>query len=287
MIAVQIAIAVVLLLAVAGGLAWIFRAKVLDLITPRRGYTVRRGIAFGPGPAQTLDLYVPDDNPDTAPLIVFFYGSDWRTGSKSLYRFLAQPFASRGYLVAVPDYRKYPEAVFPQYIEDGALAVAHLWRTMRRPDGSPRRLILMGHSAGAHTAALLTTDRRYLAAVGVPYEAIDRMIGVAGPYDFVIDQPEYQPIFPMESRPDTQPIAFVDGREPPILLTVGIPDLSLDPGNTTRFAARIEEKGGSVIVKTYPGVNHADMIISVSEALNKNPAIRADILAFMGEGRRA
>jgi acetyl esterase/lipase len=145
-------------------------------------------------------------------------------------------------------------------------------------------MILMGHSAGAHTAALLTTDRRYLAAVGVPYEAIDRMIGVAGPYDFVIDQPKYQPIFPMASRSDTQPSRFVDGTEPPMLLTVGIPDLSLDPGNTTRMAKRIEEKGGRVTVKTYPGVNHADMIISISEALKKNPAIREDILAFLAGG---
>ena len=278
-----IAIAVVTITAALGVAYYFLRPTLLDLLTSRTGYRLERNIAYGPKPRQKLDLYVPAENAETAPLIVFFYGSDWRTGSKKLYRFLGQPLASRGYLVAIPDYPKHPPAVFPEFIEDGALAVAYLWQTMPLPDGAPRRLILMGHSAGAHTAALLTTDRHYLSRAGLPEGAIDRLIAIAGPYDFVIDQPKYQPIFPEATRPATQPIAFVDGKEPPILLMVGIPDVKLDPGNTTRFAQRIKEKGGDVVVKTYPGVSHPDMIVSLAEALpGKNKAIRDDILEFLG-----
>jgi acetyl esterase/lipase len=279
-----IVLLIALSVAAAGVIVYVARASVLDLITSRAGYTVLRDIAFAAqSPRQKLDLYVPAQRADTAPLLVFFYGSDWTHGSKRIYRFLAQPFASRGIVVAVPDYRMFPETTFPGFVEDGARAVAKLWETRRMPDGSPRPLILMGHSAGAHTAALLATDRSFLAAVGVPHDAVKAVIGVSGAYDFLpFTQAKYEPIFPLPARTRSQPIDHVDGREPPMLLLVGDPDLKLDAGNTFRFAKRIEEKGGRVTVKVYPGVSHAAMITALAEALPVNkPPVRDDILAFL------
>ena len=108
------------------GIAYAARAQLLNGWTSRNGYSVKRDIAYGDLPRQKLDLYAPDAGLDTAPLIVFFYGSGWSDGSKDLYRFVAQPFASRGFLVAVPDHRLFPEVTFPGFVEDGARAVAYL-----------------------------------------------------------------------------------------------------------------------------------------------------------------
>lgn len=277
-------VVVIAILAAIVALIYVRRADVLDRITSRRGYSLRRDIAYGAAsPRQTLDLYVPEKGADTAPLLVFFYGSDWMHGSKKLYRFLAQPFASRGIMVAIPDYRLYPETTFPGFVEDGALAVAHLWRSERRADGTPRPLVLMGHSAGAHTAALLVTDRRYLAAAGVPPDTVRALIGISGAYDFLpFTEAKYAPIFPEPARSQSQPIAYLDGTEPPILLIVGAPDQKLDPGNTFRFMHRIEQKGGRVTERTYPGIGHAFTITAISEALPvRKPPVLEEILAFL------
>src|SRR3712207_2796412 len=109
----------------------------LNALASREGYSVRRDLAYGAGERRRLDLYVPDRVADDAPLVVFFYGGGWRSGSKDIYPFAGQAFASRGYVTAIPDYRLYPEVRFPGFVEDGAAAVAWLRENVRRPDGSP------------------------------------------------------------------------------------------------------------------------------------------------------
>ena len=269
--------------ATLAGIAYAARAQLLNQLTSRNGYSLERDIAYGGLSRQTLDLYLPDAGVDTAPLIVFFYGSGWSNGSKDLYRFAAQPFASRGFLVAVPDHRLYPEATFPAFVEDGAKAVAYLWRTFRKPDGSPRQFILIGHSSGAHLAALLAFDERYLSAAGVPARAIAAVVGMSGPYDFLpLTQAKYKAIFPEATRAESQPIAFVDGEEAPILLLTGDADTTVDPRNSTRLAERIRTKGGKVALKVYPRVGHVGMILALASVLpfGKPPALGA-ILAFL------
>jgi acetyl esterase/lipase len=268
---------------VAGITGFAFRARLLSLLTSRKGYAVRRDVAFGPLPRQKLDLYVPDGGAADAPLIVFFYGSDWTRGTKAFYRFVAQPFASRGTMVAVPDYRLFPEVTFPQFVEDGALAVAHLIRNLPVADGGTRRVILLGHSAGAHLAAMLATDRRYLRRLGLLEGAISGVVGIAGPYDFTITEEKYRRISPEESRGESLPIGFVTGGEPPMLLITGDADAKVDPGNTLRFAARLRDAGDAVVVKRYPGVGHMGSIVALAEALPiRKPPIRDAILEFIG-----
>ena len=268
--------------AALAGIVYANGARLLDALTSRTGYSVERDIAYAELPRQTLDLYRPNFGIDTAPLIVFFYGGGWSDGSRKLYRFVAQPFASRGFVVAVPDYRLFPEVTFPGFVDDGAKAVAYLRRTLRKADGSPRQLILIGHSSGAHLAALLALDKRYLARAGVPAGAITAVVGMSGPYDFLpLTQEKYLSIFPAATRAASQPIAFVDGEAAPMLLLTGDADTTVDPGNSTRLAERIRKKGGEVWLKAYPGVGHVGMILSLASAPIREAPALADILAFL------
>jgi acetyl esterase/lipase len=59
-----------------------------------------------------------------APVIIFFYGGDWQSGYKELYRYVAKALARRGYVAVVPDYRIYPEVCYPDFLDDGAQVVS-------------------------------------------------------------------------------------------------------------------------------------------------------------------
>jgi acetyl esterase/lipase len=222
------------------GLAW------LEIATPRRGYARERGIAYGPLPRHRLDLYTPDNLAAYAPAIVFIYGGAWRSGTRDIYRFVGQCFASAGLPVAVPDYRVYPPTIFPGFVEDAAEAVAWVARNVNAPDGGARPLILLGMSAGGHIASLLHLDPRWLAAAGLPEYAVAGTIGLCGPYNFLpIKNPDYKPIFPPETDRDSQPINFVTGTAPPMLLLTGDADTTVSPQNTRTLAEAIRAKGGA------------------------------------------
>ena len=138
--------------------------NTLKLIDP---ITVNYDIAFGDESWQTLDVYPSDNSHPVAPVIVFIHGGGWNWGDKSMYYFVAHAFVSRGYTVVIPDYVKYPEGRFPQFIEDGAKTLVWVKENISRYNGNPQQIYLAGHSAGAHTGALLMTDKHYLADVGM------------------------------------------------------------------------------------------------------------------------
>src|SRR5579871_7014089 len=149
------------LLAVAGSGALSAAAPLFDLAIPKSGYAVRRDLAYGNDPRARLDLYVPDGLSAPAPVILFFYGGSWQSGTKNIYRAFGQAFASAGIIAAVADYRLYPEAKYPAFIHDGAQAFRFLRETVGGHGGDPARIFVSGHSAGAYIAAMLACDPAY------------------------------------------------------------------------------------------------------------------------------
>ncbi|MEJ0013824.1 MAG: alpha/beta hydrolase [Bauldia sp.] len=268
-----------LLLVVAGAVTALWPLRVLSAVTGHRGMALRANVAFGPLPQQTLDVYTPDDVAADAPVVVFFHGGSWEIGDKDEYGFVADALRSAGYVVVVPNYRMSPQVTFPAFVDDGAAAVA--WVAANLPG---RPLFLIGHSAGGHIVALLNLDERYLAGKGM---RIAGTIGLSGPYDFLpLTEERYKRVFPEATRDQSQPINFVDGSEPPMLLVTGDADTTVDPGNTTRLAAAITARGGRVTVKVYPGVGHLGTMTALARVLlyRKPPEI-ADIVAFVNANR--
>ena len=258
-------------------------ADLVNWVTPRGGYSLERDLAYGDGPRRTLDLYRPDNVRSGSPLVVFFYGGNWDSGRKADYLFVGQALASRGYLTAIPDYRLYPEVTFPGFVEDAASAVAWLDKNRQRLGADGRPIVLVGHSAGAQIAMLLTLDKHYLQQVGSPVcRTIAAGVGLSGPYDFLpLKEERYKRIFPEATRPRSQPIAFVDRKEPPVLLLVGDADKTVDPGNTSRLAARITERGGHVEQKTYAGIGHVGMVSAFARPLRGRASVLNDVDAFL------
>ena len=183
----------------------------------------------------------------------------------------------------MPDYRLYPEVRFPDFVADGARALRWLRAHAGDFGGDPERIILMGHSAGAHIAALLAYDRRYLAREAVPASAISGLVGLAGPYAF--DPLAYRStraIFAGLADPDqARPIAFVGGAGPPALLLHGTEDRTVLPRNSRDMAARIELSGGRATYREYPDTGHVGLVLSLAAPFRGRDAVYADTIAFL------
>jgi acetyl esterase/lipase len=213
-------------------------------------------VEYAPDVGLSLDVFEPPAGTHDAPVVVFFYGGAWRNGTREQYRFVGSRLAPRGMLVVVADYRTFPRAVFPAFVDDGARAVAWAHANARAHGGDPRRVFVVGHSAGAHIAALLATDARYLARHGLAPCALAGAIGLAGPYKFDIEG-ELAPIFGARSQwPDALPLAFVDGDEPPFLVIHGDADERVDARNGPRMAEALRAHGVAVRLEMLPGGKH-------------------------------
>ncbi|BDA86066.1 hypothetical protein Sa4125_36080 [Aureimonas sp. SA4125] len=262
---------------------------MLNAVTSSAGYSVTNDIRYGAGDRGTYDLYVPDDADGQTPVVVFFYGGGWDSGSKDIYPFLGQSLASAGIIVAIPDYRIYPEVQFPAFVEDGAKAVAAVVTAAREgemgvPAGS-HPLFLMGHSAGAEIAGLLALDRHYLADAGLASMRLAGFVGLAGPYDFLpLTEERYKRVFPPNRRQASQPVNFVTAAAPPMLLIAGDADTTVDPANSRSLGDKVRAAGGKAIVDIRPGVDHIEAVSAMATALPiGDRAIRPKVIAFIEE----
>lgn len=257
---------------------------LVDALTPRDGYALMADLPYGPLPRQRLDLYRPDHPKPGAPTVVFFYGGGWESGDKGDYRFVAQALAARGYAVAVPDYRLYPEVRYPAFLEDGAAAVAWLRHNGAGFGLSGRPLALMGHSAGAYIAVMLTVDRRWLNAAGSdPCAAVASTVGISGPYDFLpLTERNLMAIFgPEDGRTQTQPVTHVDGRAPPLLLLTGDADTRVRPRNSANLAERVRARGGQADTIVYQGLGHVQTVAALARPLRWLAPVLDDVDRFL------
>ena len=273
------------LLAVVAGAAWLSAcspAGLLNATISRAGLTVEHDIAYGPHPREKLDVYW-QAGAAAAPVVVFFYGGAWNSGSKSTYAFVAATLARDGFVVVVPDYRLYPEVRFPSFLQDCAAAVAWTGAHMAQFGGDPGRLFLMGHSAGAYNAMMLGLDPRWLDGAGTSRDRLAGVVGLAGPYDFLpmTGQNEKLVFASVADGPASQPITYADARAPPLLLLAGDADETVRPRNTRALAARISALGGPVQVRIYPGVGHIGLVLAIAPIFQSKAPVLANLEAFL------
>jgi len=274
-----------------GALTGCSALSIVDGLTPESGYRLKSAIAYGHLPRQKADVYMPDSGSPPYPTVVFFYGGRWTFGDRDDYRFVGQALASRGILTIIADYRQYPEVRFPAFVEDGARAVAWAHGNVTQYGGDPGMLFLMGHSSGAHIAAMLATDCRYLRDVGGDQSWLSGFIGLAGPYDFLplTDDGLIEIFGPEDLQPASQPINFVDFKTPPMLLMHGLKDNTVWVRNARNLASRALEHDVPVTTIYYPDIGHMRIIGAVAEPFQGWAPVAEDITEFvhaMGEPDR-
>ena len=251
-------------------------------------------VAYGAGERRQLDVYTPRSSEKTGaehvrpangwPLVVFFYGGSWNRGEREEYRFVGEALAARGIVTVIPDYRLYPEVRYPEFLKDNAAATAWALREAARLGADPKRVFVMGHSAGGYNAAMMAVDPRWLAAEGVKPTQLAGWIGLAGAYDFLpIENPDVKPVFfHPNSPPESQPIRYVSASVPRTFLGAAPVDDLINPDrNTRQMSAQLQSAGVPVTVQFYPRTNHVTLIGAFGAPLRFLAPVLDDVVEFV------
>jgi len=258
--------------------------NVLNAMVPSSGYHLTQDIAYGEADRLKLDIYQPVEGGQMpSPTVVFFYGGGWEKGEKKDYKFVAEALTSKGITVVIPDYRVYPEVVFPAFVDDAAAAVAWTAENIEQFGGDADLVFVAGHSAGAHIATLLSINPDYLAKHSFSPEKIKGVIGLAGPYDFLpLKSRTLKTIFGSETLQwQSQPINHVATNHPPMLLLVGEKDSTVLPRNSYRLAEKLTENGNTVELVRFEDYGHVAMVAKLARPLRAEGDLLQPIVRFI------
>ncbi|SMQ99770.1 esterase/lipase/thioesterase [Xanthomonas fragariae] len=255
----------------------------INAASSRAGVIERPNQVFDSSHGLSLDVYQPQGASD-APIVVFFYGGTWKRGKRTNYRWVGRSLARQGIVAIVADYRKYPQVGLQGFMSDVAGATAWAYRHGHDYGGDPKRLAVMGHSAGAHLAVLLGTDSHWLNEQGMTPRELCGVVGLAGPYKFLpLTDPELMEIF-SDTAAAADPISHVDGDEPPMLLLHGADDKVVAPRNSIALQAALQRADGAGLLKLYPHVGHIRLILSLRKPMAHSPVLN-DTVQFLRQCR--
>jgi len=255
---------------------------------PGLGYDLDGSPAPVPANLNQLDLYTPDGATpgDARPVVVYVHGGGWMNGNKASKMANKVPlFTGAGYVFASVNYRLSPSPPdtsypadrirFPDHPDDVGEAVAWIERNVAGYGGDPTRILLIGHSAGAHLVSLVATDDDYVERWGVDPR---HLIGVVSldtdAYDVAARvaavRPAARPMFysafatPAENAADgtwmaASPITHAGGGDPEFLLVTQSGSPARVAGSSEMAAALGQDSGDSVLAVPYDheGINDA------------------------------
>jgi acetyl esterase/lipase len=238
-------------------------------------------VPYADGEMKKLDIYQPERQDSPAPVVMFVHGGGWANGFKAEYEFVGRAFAANGYVAVVPDYRKFPEVRYPDFLLDNAQAIKWIEDNIAQFGGDRTRFFLAGHSAGAYNAVMLALDRSFLRELGVEM-SIRAVAGISGPYNFYpFEYDEVRNAFGEAPNPEgTQPVNLVTPDAPPMLLVSGTSDPIVRMQNTEALAQRLTGQGTWVTTKFYEGLGHTEPLIALGAMWRWRSPVLADVLDF-------
>lgn len=246
---------------------------------------------YGDDPLQRLDIHHLK-RPDRIrrPVIVFIHGGAWTTEDKSNTRFYAPEWIKRGYTVVSINYRLTPNVQHPLQIEDCALALKWVIDNIKDYGGDPNKIALIGHSSGAHLAALLVTDRKWHEKYDIDIKKVKCWIPVSGIFDFNLSENYLHPLLGSsiltmltdDKKKDCSPISQVTGKEPPCLILHGGDDWLVPRSNSINMYNKLVEKGTkNARLQIVPGYWHCNMMLGYDQENHKPAEIINEYLAEM------
>jgi arylformamidase len=141
----------------------------------------RLDLAYGPGPSETLDLF-PSPHAD-APVLVFIHGGWWRSLDKADHSFIAPAFTDAGAMVVVPNYALCPAVTIEAITLQMVRALAWTYRHAALYGGNPKRIVVAGHSAGGHLAAMMLSCAWPVVAADLPARLVRSALSISGVFD--------------------------------------------------------------------------------------------------------
>jgi acetyl esterase/lipase len=230
-------------------------------------------VAGSTNPRQRLDLVVPR-GASGVPVVVFVHGGFWIHQDKNyfapfvgLYHNVGIALARRGIATAVIDYRLAPEVMFEQQLDDVAAAVRWVHDHVAEHGGDPQRMVIAGHSAGGHIAALLAFDDGRLTSRGVDTSAIRGYV----PLSPILDLPAMAAADPDDAAIAAEvfgtalvaesPVTYLSPATAPILLVMGSADLDIVLAQVPPAVATLAAMNAPVQFHELPGKTHDDIVV--------------------------
>jgi acetyl esterase/lipase len=261
---------------------------LLDAIVPKDAGTRRiaSDLKYGSHPRHMLDLYAPNRPSGKLPILFFIFGGGWNSGRRQEYAAVGRALARCGFLVAIADYRVFPEVRFPGFVEDNALALRWLDAHAGEYSGDRRRLVFAGQSSGAFNAVILGLQPARF-GLGDLAPNLRAVVGLAGPYDFYpFDVKESIDAFGEVEEPElTQPINLVTPAAPPIFLAHGDRDTKVGSYHTVRLSKKLREAGVRVDEKHYRQNRHETMVLDLMLPFRWHSPLYRDVAAFLASVR--
>ena len=224
-------------------------------------------LRYGPGPKETLDLFVPTGR--ARGTFVFLHGGYWRALDKSDFSFVAEPFVARGCAVAVANYDLCPDVSIATIVEQCRRAVAWLVRDGTAQGAQPDRIVVGGHSAGGHLAAmLLATD---WTASGFTRDPIAGGVSVSGVHDLApMVRFSFNTDFKLDDAEAARlsPVRMASRTRAPLVLAVGADETSEFIRQTRILweAWPANRPSGALAPLIVPGRHHFSVVVDFADA---------------------
>jgi acetyl esterase/lipase len=248
-----------------------------------------RDVAFHPNMEPRLDVYSPAEG-SAHPVVVFVHGGSWKSYDKNLFAPVATRLLPENIVVVIPDYTLHPEARYEQMTHEVAAALSWTLDNIDRYGGDPQRVVIAGHSAGAHLAALAIMDPRFMATYGHRSAEICGYVGLSGVYDVQAEFDYWQSrgsapqvildVMGGEQNLDiASPIRYVRADLPPFLVIHGDDDQTVPVEIGTAFHAALQTAGAESTLGLYPGSGHSDYLFAA--LADESAPVVTDILSFV------
>jgi len=239
----------------------------------------RRDVHYGAGDSEMLDIY-PTAHAN-APVLVFIHGGYWRSSDKALHGFIAPSFTTDGALVMVPNYALCPAVGIEHIVLQMTRCLAWVHRHAAIYGGDPSRIVVVGHSAGGHLAAMLLSCRWKEVDASLPAQLISGALAISGVFDleplrhapFLKDDVRLTPASVKRLSP-----AFFPRPRRPLFTAVG----GEESAEFRRQAALIRDQWGPTTVpvcETIPSANHFTILHNFADP---NGRLHRHALALLG-----
>jgi arylformamidase len=243
--------------------------------------TGMRTHAYGPDATELLDLYPARPGSAPAPVLVYLHGGYWRALGRRDQAFIAPPFTASGTVVVVPDYALCPAVTIGHIVGQLQRAIGWVHRHAAAQGADPSRIVVAGHSAGGHLAAmLLATD---WPALGLPGGVVRHALALSGVFE--LEPLRHAPFLGPDLRLDAASAAALSPTQLPpppaghtLLALVG----ALESEEFLRQNRLIAERWGAAAVpvcETVPGCNHMDVLHTLADPSARPHRLLLDLLA--------
>lgn len=241
-------------------------------------------IPYGEDPRQILDIYAHEEGEKPFPVLVFFHGGKWMANSKDTFSLIGEPYLENGIMFVPVNYRLAPKHPYPAAVHDCESAVKWIYENIGRYNGDPKRIVLSGHSAGAHLCSLITAKDGWIKEEGLPQDIIKGCVVISGPTDLSgIRYRELRSFVPKKSLLyEASPVNYVKEGLPPFVVVYGTGDFMVPRNIPEAFIAKLREHDVDVADIKLPMRTHLQ---ALDDFCDVDGFVMPYVLELLNEGK--